>query len=62
MTEQEYINMGNLTVVRIVRAALKWATPCIETKPHFDKIFDATIDLIAILNNKVTPTEKDGGG
>lgn len=54
MTEQEYIDVVNLTAVRIIRDALKWSHPDAETAPHFRKINNAASDLTVILNKRDT--------
>ena len=53
MTEQEYIDVQNLTVVRIIRAAAVWLTSDPETKKHIKKIYEGIAALTIILNGRI---------
>ena len=60
MTEQEYIDVQNLTAVRIIRTALTLTNADSEIEKYFKKIYDAVSDLTVILNGRVNilePTE-----
>lgn len=60
MTEKEYIDVQNLTAVRIIRAARSWTNSDKETIKYFKKIDEGVSGLVVILNNRVVVNEDSG--